>query len=190
MIVHFISSKRDIKRNYAYHNKIRSSILALGHTIAHDWLEKEYEFIESGNEHVDTDWKKINDENMAALSRCDLVIAEASARSFSTGYQVATAIQQKKPVLVLTRNDELAGSFGSGIVSDFVRTANYNLDDVRDIIADFINENNIDNKDLRFNFFIDRQIYNYLRWAAYTTGKNKSEILRELVLKEIEKKNN
>lgn len=69
-----------------------------------------------------------------------------------------------------------------------MRTANYTLDDVPDIVADFINENNIDNKDLRFNFFIDRQIYNYLRWAAYQTGRNKSEILRELVLREIEKK--
>lgn len=188
MIVHFIGSKRDIKRNYEYYDKIRSSILALGHTIAHDWLEREYDFIKSGQAHVDTDWQKINDENMAALSRSDIVIAEASARSFSTGFQVANAIQQKKPVLVLTRNDELSGTFGAGIVSDFVRTTNYTLDNVRDIIADFINENNIDSKDLRFNFFIDRQIHNYLRWAAYKTGKNKSEILRELVLREIEKK--
>lgn len=190
MIIHFIASKRDIRRNYKYYSEIRNSIYALGHTIAHDWLNIEYAFITSGNEHeeANTDWKKINDDNMAALSRCDLVIAEASARSFSNGFQVANAIQQKKPVLILTRNNALSGTFGAGIVSDFVRTANYNLDDVSDIIADFINENNIDNKDLRFNFFIDRQIYNYLRWAAYKTGKNKSEILRELILKEIEKK--
>lgn len=190
MIIHFIASKRDMKRNYEFYEKIRGSILALGHIIAHDWLEEEYAFVQSGKEHVHTDWKKINDTNMAALSRCDLVIAEASARSFSTGFQVANAIQQKKPVLVLTRNHALEGTFGAGIVSDFVRTANYKLDDVRDVIADFINENNIDNKDLRFNFFIDRQIYNYLRWAAYNTGKNKSEILRELILREIEKKDN
>jgi hypothetical protein len=190
MIIHLIGSKRDIKSNYKYYDKIRNSVIAAGHTIAHDWLDKEYTFITSGNKHVDTNWKKINDENMAALSRADIVIAEASARSFSTGFQVATAIQQKKPVLILTRNNELAGSFGSGIISDFVHTANYTINSVDGIIADFINENNIDNKDLRFNFFIDRQIHNYLRWAAYKTGKNKSEILRELILREIEKKDN
>ncbi len=188
MIVHFIASKRNLKANYKYYEAIHSAITALGHTIAHDWLKAELDFSESGASHSTIDWQKVNDENMAALSRADLVIAEASDRGFSTGFLVANTIHQKKPVLVLTRNNELAGTFGSGIVSDFVRSANYNLENVRDIIADFINENNIDSKDLRFNFFIDRQIYNYLRWAAYKTGKNKSEILRELILKEIDKK--
>lgn len=190
MIVHFIASKGEIKKNYDDYAKIRNAILALGHTVAHDWIDQEYEFIKSGKKHVNTDWAKINDDNMAALSRADVVIAEASAKTFSTGFLVANAIQQKKPVLVLTRHNELQGSFGAGITSDFVRTVNYSDRDVRDIVADFINENNIDSKDLRFNFFIDRQIYNYLRWAAYKTGKNKSEILRELVIREIEKKEN
>jgi len=40
---------------------------------------------------------------------------------------------------------------------------------------------------MRFNFFINSEIYNYLKYEAYVTGKNKSEILRELVLKEIRK---
>ena len=41
---------------------------------------------------------------------------------------------------------------------------------------------------MRFNFFIDRPIYNYLRWAALKTNKTKAEILRELVQREIENK--
>ena len=40
---------------------------------------------------------------------------------------------------------------------------------------------------MRFNFFIDRKIYNYLRWASFKTGKTKAEILRDLVENEIEK---
>lgn len=188
MIVHFIASSRNIKADYSYYEKIYNTITALGHTIAHDWLHKEYEYSKAGKSRLAIDWKTVNEQNMAALSRADVVIAEAGSRSFSVGFQVANAIHQKKPVLVLTRNDELTGTFGAGIVSDFVRIVDYTLDNVQDIISDFINENNVENKDLRFNFFIDRQIYNYLRWAAYKTGKNKSEILRDLILKEIEKK--
>lgn len=188
MLVHFIASKGSILKDYENYTMIRSAVVALGHTMAYDWIDNEHEFIASGKKHTPSDWEKINHENMAALSRADVVIAEASALTFSTGFLVANAIQMKKPTLILTRNNELEGTFGSGIVSDFVRMENYAEDNVDDIIVDFIDQNNIDKKDLRFNFFIDRQIYNYLRWAAYKTGKNKSEILRELVIREIEKK--
>jgi len=188
MIIHFISSKSNLEESYPYVKQVVDTIKELGHEIARDWVQDEYDYIKSGNRREDIDWREVHSENIAALSRADLVIAEVSAKSFSTGFQVANAIQQKKPVLILTRNNALEGTFGSGISSDFVRSKNYTVDSLGDIIADFINENNIENRDLRFNFFIDRQIYNYLRWAAYQTGKNKSEILRELILREINKK--
>jgi len=188
MIVHFIASKSNLKQNYEYLKLITDTIRNLGHEFARDWLDDEYAFIQKGKKHDTIDWRIVNEENMEALSRADIVIAEATAKSFSTGFQVANAIQQKKPVLILTRNNALAGTFGSGISSDLVRSKNYTEENAQDIITDFINENNIDSKDLRFNFFIDRQIHNYLRWAAYRTGKNKSEILRELILREIKKK--
>lgn len=188
MIIHFIASKSNILKDYEYLKAITNTVRDLGHGFAREWLDEEYAFALSGKKHETIDWTVVNKENMEALSRADLVIAEASAKSFSTGFQVANAIQQKKPVLILTRNNALQGTFGSGIAPDFVDSKQYTLENVQDVISDFINGNNIDNKDLRFNFFIDRQIYNYLRWAAYTTGKNKSEILRELVLREIRNK--
>lgn len=188
MIVHFIASKASIKADGEYIQTIIDAVRGLGHEFARDWMSEEKQFIATGKKHESIDWRTVNQENTEALSKADIIIAEATAKSFSTGFQVANAIQQKKPVLILTRNNALAGTFGSGIASDFVRTENYTLTNVKDIISDFINENNVDSKDLRFNFFIDRQIYNYLRWASYKTGKNKSEILRELVLREISKK--
>jgi hypothetical protein len=187
MIIHFIASKSNLDENYHNLKTITNVIASLGHELARDWIDDEYRFNESGKKHESVDWKDVNTKNTEALSKADLVIAEATAKSFSTGFQVANAIQQKKPVLILTRNNELVGTFGSGIESDFVQQKNYDIANVRDIISDFINENSIDSKDLRFNFFIDRQIHNYLRWASYSTGKNKSEILRELILREIDK---
>lgn len=189
MIVHFIASKGDFKEEYRYLKAIMGTIEDLGHEIARNWIDKEYNYLQkTGDTHQSIDWRLVNSENMEALTRADIVVAEASTKSFSVGYQVATAIHQKKPVLILSRNDAVAGSFTSNISPDFIRNETYTLENVKDKIADFINENDIDNKDLRFNFFIDRQIYNYLRWAAYSTGKNKSEILRELIAREIEKK--
>lgn len=187
MVIHFIASKSNIKSDYSYLKLIANAVKELGHSFARNWLEEEYAYSNSGREHKLINWQEVNKHNLQALAKADIVIAEASAKSFSIGYQVATAIQQKKPVLILTHNHALDGTFGSGITSDFVKTKNYTSENIQEIIADFIEENTIDSKDLRFNFFIDRQIYNYLRWSAYNTGKTKAEILRELVRQEIEK---
>jgi hypothetical protein len=80
-------------------------------------------------------------------------------------------------------------AFVSGVPSSNATFKTYNDKNVSGIIKKFLKENDIQAKDMRFNFFIDRPIYNYLRWAAYKTGKTKAEILRELVSKEIEKAN-
>jgi len=187
MVVHFIASKSKVEKDYHFLKAIHNTVIELGHSFARDWLEEEYELRQSEDKHQIINWQEVNRQNLEALAKADIVIAEASAKSFSIGYQVATAIQQKKPVLILTNNHALDGTFGSGITSDFVRSRNYTLDSIHQIIADFIEENTIDSKDLRFNFFIDRQIYNYLRWSSYNTGKTKAEILRELVRQEMDK---
>lgn len=186
MIVHFTTSKKDIEEEYQNLSQITGIIKNLGHTFARDWWSEEYERAKGGNKDTsEIDWKKINEEAMGALARADVVIIEATAKTLSVGYQLASAIQQKKPVLVLTKNNSLSGTFGSGISSDLVRFAEYDDDNLEKIISDFLRDNTIDTKDMRFNFFINRPIYNYLRWASFKTGKTKAEILRELVEREI-----
>jgi nucleoside 2-deoxyribosyltransferase len=188
MIVHFIGATSNLNQDLPFYREIIKIIHTSASVLARDWVEPAQKFAAKSKDRNSLDWQAVYQENIEALARADIVIAEATTKSFSTGFQVATAIQQKKPVLILTRNNALAGTFGSGISSDFVKRENYNLETLGDIVSDFINENSIDNKDLRFNFFIDRQIYNYLRWASYKSGKTKAEILRDLVLKEIKEK--
>lgn len=190
MLIQIIASRTEIDKDIQYFKQINDIVKKLGHTPALDWIEPTIDLINKGEYDQairNVDWKKVNKENLEAMARAEVVIAEATARSFSTGFQVATAIQQKKPVLILTRNQSLGGTFGSGLTSDFVRTFDYTKGDLETAITDFLGENTIENKDLRFNFFIDRQIYNYLRWASFKSGKTKAEILRELVQKEINK---
>lgn len=187
MTIHFAASRQNLEAEYEHLSSIAKIIKNSGHTFAREWLEEEYDFVRSDRQRSEEEWKAINQENLAALSRADLVIIEASARSFSMGYQVATAIHQKKPTLVLTRNNSLSGTFGSGIVSDLVRIVDIRTHNLAETIESFIKDNTIETKDMRFNFFINRQIYNYLRWASFKTGKTKAEVLRELVEREIEK---
>jgi len=186
MLIHFVAPQWDILDQIDDFRKIIKVIHNDGHSLTRDWVEPAYEIAKRGGAFDQLDWKEIYRENMEAIARADLVIVEVSTQNFSVGFQTAIAIQQKKPTLVLEHEGtETTNNFLQGIDSNLLTTKSYTSADLEKTVANFIAENRIDNKDLRFNFFIDRQIYNYLRWASFKTGKTKAEILRELVQNEI-----
>lgn len=187
MIVHFAASRYGIKENITHLRHIVDAIHSEGHTLARDWIEPSYK-VQSQQGADAVDWKEAYQDSVEAIAKADVVIADTTFRSFSVGYQVATAVQMKKPTLVLHQEGTQDSFFASGIEVG-VSYNEFTPENVKEIIKRFLKENDIQAKDMRFNFFIDRPIYNYLRWAAYKTGKTKAEILRELVAREIDKVN-
>jgi hypothetical protein len=188
VIVHFIGSKSGIERQIGYYRLIIKTLRSEGHTLATDWVERVYQDTRAGKtQDPRTDWAKIDHENSAAISKADVIVAEATEKSFFVGYQVAQAVSQKKPVLILVHSDALQGLVELTKTSDFLSGAKYTPETVKGILDKFIAENTVDVKDMRFNFFIDRPIYNYLRWASFKTGKTKAEVIRELIEREINK---
>lgn len=188
MLVHFIASSANLSENIEDLRKITKSIKNKGHVLTRDWLEEAYDNIQSGMEANDKKWQTIIDEDFEAIAKADVVIAEVSKDSTAMGYQIATAIHQKKPTLLILKEGSKVPPFTWNIPSNFLKRNEYNDSNIDDKITPFLEENDIGTKDMRFNFFIDRQIYNYLRWAALKTGKTKAEVLRELVNREIENK--
>ena len=189
MIIHFIGSKGNIVQEIDHYRTIVESIKKHGHTLASDWVETVYKAVVKNSEQdTQANWHDVDKENAAAISKADLGIVESTKRSFFAGYGVAQAVHQKKPVLILVRDDSFPGAAKLTESHDIIRSEKYTSDTLSSIIGKFLEENTIETKDMRFNFFIDRAIYNYLRWAAFKTGKTKAEILRELVQREIEKK--
>lgn len=190
MIVHFIASATDLNENIDNYRMIVRIIEQLGHTLSRDWIEDALKNYKKDQREA-LNWSDIVEKNNEALSLADVVIAEAGKKSFSMGFQVAQAIQQKKPVLILTDRtkgeDNIRGTFASGLDSSFVVNKSYDKESLKDTLSDFLFSNDMGDKELRFNFFINKKIYNYLRWAAYKTSRSKSEILRELIEKEIDK---
>jgi hypothetical protein len=186
MVVHFIASRNDILNNIGNLRKIVEAIHEEGHTLAHDWVEPTYQLVKKGTKVVDLDYARIHKESLESIYQADVVIADSSLPSFSVGYQVAMSLQMKKPILVINKDDVSKSPFPTGI--DGLLYKKYNEKDIKQTVIAFLKENDIQLKDMRFNFFIDRPIYNYLRWASFKTGKTKAEILRDLVSKEIDKK--
>ncbi|MBL7491549.1 hypothetical protein, partial [Frankia sp. AgW1.1] len=111
MIVHFIAAKNKIERDYAGYRAIIDTITDLGHQLARDWVDPEHELMVARKGYGTIDWTDVYRQNMAALSRSEVVIAEASRGSSATGYMVSKAIDQKTPVLILTKNNQLEVGF-------------------------------------------------------------------------------
>lgn len=185
MLVHLVASRYNITENIPHLRQLVKFIHEEEHTLAQDWIEPAYTTRLKGSP-KSINWNEAYKDSMEYITRADVVIADATIRSFSVGYQVAAAVHMKKPILVLCEKGSDDSFFASGIDAG-VAYKEYTKENLKKIIEDFLKENDIQAKDMRFNFFIDRPIYNYLRWASFKTGKTKAEILRELVDREIEK---
>lgn len=187
MKVHFITSKPSLEKDIDVLRRVVGIIRSKGHSLARDWIDEAYETnLKTGK--TAEDWALIYNESLSAIAGADVVVADATYENFAVGYQVSSAVQQKKPVLLLRREGVEESAFARGVEDGWVRHQAYTDDNIELILEEFIKDNDITVKDMRFNFFIDRTIYNYLRWTAFKTGKTKAEVLRELVKNEIEKK--
>lgn len=186
MIVHLVGSRHNVVKHIDYLRALVDAIHEDGHVLAYDWVEPAYNDEKRGSASY-TNWQEVYKSSADALNKAEVVIADATIRGFGIGYQVALAVSMKKPTLVLCERGVDDSFFASGIDTGVAYKEYKSVKDVKSLVKQFLKENEIQSKDMRFNFFIDRPIYNYLRWAAYKTGKTKAEILRELVIREIDK---
>jgi hypothetical protein len=185
MLVHLITTEISLKDNIDSLRLATKFLQDKGHSLTRDWIEPAYDNVQKGIHTDEAKWQSIVEEDFEALAKADVVIADVSYDSTAIGYQIATAIQQKKPTLLILREGTKVPPFTWNIPSTFLSRIEYNEHNLVEKITPFLDDNDITVKDMRFNFFIDRKIYNYLRWAAFKTGKTKAEILRELVQREI-----
>lgn len=184
MHVYLVASQVNLSERIEQLRRLIKAIHNEGHILSRDWIEPAYA---TENSRKPTEWLSVYQESIDAIIRSDVVIAEANTPSLGVGYQIAVATQSKKPILILRHEDLDDDFFLSGIRATNVVYRKYNDETVEETVTGFLRENDIPAKDMRFNFFIDRQIYNYLRWSSLRNNKTKAEILRELVLKEINK---
>lgn len=138
MIVHFIATRHSIDINYTYLEKIYDTIDQLGHKPSRKWLSKERRFIESINRKDGINWGVFTKKDLEAIGGADLVVAEVTDENI---YQIAVAVQQKKPVLMLYRHDISSVGLSSNVNPDFdqfVTIKRYDLNTVSGILKGFL----------------------------------------------------
>jgi nucleoside 2-deoxyribosyltransferase len=189
MVIHFTSSRSSVIKDFETLRKVIRVIHETGNVLARDWMEPQYH-IDVTKTVKELNPRHIYDLNIDAIERADLVIIEGSFKSFGSGFQAATALHKKKPVLLLiSRARVKAESRISQGINDPLLTRKEYLDhsDLSVAVKNFIEENSIKTKDLRFNFVLDPQLYNHIRWKSFKSKKTKAEVVRELLVQDMER---
>jgi len=159
----------------------------MGHVITRDWLEEAIEIVE--NKAVGSlDREDVYNKVLGSILASDVMIIEGTVTSFSVGHQVTLALSKNKPTLFLIqkstgkKHSKPKDSFLAGITSPLLTVVEYDDSNLADILNDFLN-NNGGKPVVKFNIVLTKEIENYLNWASFTHKLNKSEFIRNLILK-------
>lgn len=186
--VHLTGSASHLEEDMRFLRRIIDTVHSHEFVIARNWVEPAYLRSKRNPKEVDINWDVVFQDNLEAIARSDMVIIEGTHYGFGQGYQAAVALQQKKPVLLVSRDSSIEQRLVAGLSDELFTIKLYeDEDELEKIVSKFLQNNTLTNRDMRFNFFLDRQIYNHLRWVSFKTGKTKAEIIRDLIDKEIDR---
>lgn len=188
MKVHFACSTSELNSHKADYRLICRLIKEMGHTITRDWLEEAISIVVS-NAVNSLDREDVYNKVVASILASDVVVVEGTIASFSVGHQVTLGLSKNKPTLFLlkkksdsTKHAKGKNSFLAGLTSPLLTVAEYDESTLPDILNDFLN-NNGGRPVVKFNIVLTREIENYLDWASFNYKVNKSEFIRNLILR-------
>ncbi len=151
-----------------------------GHKINADWLK-----ISAEKDAIE--FEKSYERNMKAIKQSDVIIADVSNISSGVGFQIATALKEKKPVLALfninSKTKPSATLRGSSYKNRLLTYQEYS--DQKDFLKKTTNYlREIKKKlDTKFILIIPPEIDRYLEWASKEKRMHKAQIVREAVEK-------
>ena len=100
-----------------------------------------------------------------ALTKSDVVVAEVTNKFFLVGFKVSTALQMKKPVLLLSTANKVDSVIGVDLNEENIIYSQYNNDNLENIIEEFAQQNIRYGKQVRFiSIYIFYLILDF-RWS-------------------------
>ncbi len=185
MKIYFIASSRLVEANPKLYSKMYSYLSAEYKMVSGKvmkWIKMGVKDISKAPLKV----KKINYiESIDSVKKADIVFMEVSGHSMSMGYLVGKALEMNKPVIVL-HNKEHVPNFIKGISDQKLIISEYDEECVEEVMEKALKKAS-GMIDVRFNFFVNSKILNYLDWVAQKKMLPRSVFLRNLIEKEMKK---
>ncbi len=124
------------------------------------------------------------------IKNTDIMIADITDSSGAVGFHIASALSEKKPVLVLRQKKEEPNRLPGPIIgnqSKLLRFSEYsNADERNKAIANFLKWSK-QKLDTKFILIISAEIDRYLEWSSQENRMHKAQIVREAVEKVMNK---
>jgi hypothetical protein len=191
MKVWFGTTTKNFLKYEKYYFAIRNYLIDCGCVISFNWLEDASEYKKShphGKRNIKDLYKKV----LSAIDKANFSVIEYTVPNFSSSHQIYYSIQKKKPTLVLRlfRDNSFADSYIEALESRFLTVKTYDLKNYKEIIDEFIGYSKLEKGYRRYNIVLDKSQKYYLDWAANKYDKSRSEIIRDLIQKKIDKDKN
>lgn len=124
-------------------------------------------------------------QSIESVKKADVVVMEVSGHSMSMGYLISKALEMNKPVVALHKKEHTP-NFIKGINDPKLLISEYDEDNLEEIVKKALKTAN-SLIDVRFNFFVNSKILNYLDWVSQHKMIPRSVFLRNLIEHEMKK---
>ena len=124
-------------------------------------------------------------QSVEAVKKADIVVMEVSGHSMSMGYLISKALEMNKPVIALHKKENIP-VFINGISDQKLIISGYTEENVEEIMEMALKKAS-SLIDVRFNFFVNSKILNYLDWVSQKKMLPRSVFLRNLIEHEMKK---
>jgi hypothetical protein len=124
-------------------------------------------------------------ESLDSVKKADMIVMEVSGHSMSMGYLISKALEMNKPVIALHKQEH-APNFIKGISDPKLIISEYDEKNVEEVLEKSL-KTATGLIDVRFNFFVNSKILNYLDWVSQKRMVPRSVFLRNLIEHEIKK---
>jgi hypothetical protein len=119
------------------------------------------------------------------LKDADVMVAEVSIPSTALGYEITEALYLDKPVIALHTHEGNSPKLLTGRKDEKFQMVEYDLDGLGTILKQVLYDAG-QMLDVRFNFFINPKLLDFLNWIAKEKQVSKSVYIREVLLREME----
>ncbi|MFQ5493200.1 MAG: hypothetical protein ACE5DX_03515 [Candidatus Dojkabacteria bacterium] len=152
-------------------------------------IKTDFSYFDTSTDEDAQDLEAAYKRNQKLIKNTDFLIAEATEYSSGIGYLIATALNEKKPVLAM--HNKAKGAHPSNIIksssnSKLLTFAEYESNDIDRIIIDFANRVK-GMLDTKFILIISPEIERYLEWSSDYRRMHKAQIVRQAVEEQIAK---
>jgi len=172
-----ITDNAAAKKRYAL---IKESVVKNGSTVTQRQHEKlsTQEILKRTDKEIQESYKIIT----KSMKSADVFIADITLPDVGVGLEIAQAMEERKPTLVLRYRKEKETPIANikANKSKLMSYKEYDEDNLEDIIKSFLDESK-DKLDTKFILIISPDIDKYLKWASEEYRQHKAQIVRDAI---------